>query len=65
MKKVKSINIWYALWGIIFGISCGYIWIWSRLGEGIIIGMAMMMVFLLSRLITNLYYEKREYETKN
>jgi len=65
MNKVKSISVWYVLRGIIFGIGCGYIWIWSRLGEGIIIGMAMMILLLLSHLITNLYYEKREYENKN
>ena len=65
MKKVKSISLWYMLISIIWGLAIGIVWYkGGRAGEALIVGIISAIFYLEVRLITKLYYEKREYEIK-
>ena len=63
MRKVKSISLWYALTSIVWGVSAGIVWYGGgRAGEALIVGVISTIFYLEGKLITNLYYEKREYK---
>ena len=65
IKKVKSISLWYVLISIVWGFAIGIVWYkGGRAGEALIVGVISTIFYLEGKLITNLYYEKREYEIK-
>ena len=63
MRKVKSISLWYALFSIIWGVLAGMVWYsGGRVGEALMVGVISTIFYLEGKLISNLYYEKREYK---